>query len=499
MKNMLALSENELNLFQKLLVEEAGLHFVKETSSTLQFALYERMQKCGYASYQEYYDFLKSYPNGQREMNNLFDLITVGETYFFRNRPHFDALMDFVLPEIVERKIFSEDRAIRIWSAGCSKGAEPYSIAIAIMETIPAFKSWNISILGTDINRDMLFAAKEAVYQQQHIEHLPKEYLDKYFKKKDDKFILDEEVKKLVRFEYHNLAKDPFTLEGMNNLDIIFCRNVTIYFDFQITKRIIDSFYNCLVDEYGYLFIGHSETLWQISNEFQIVEFPQTFIYKKARYAVAEKAQVPFMGVPEIGLEAFVFPKKTDESQPVEKPHPVPESERKDELEPLYKEATRLFNEKRYSEAITLFDEILDKDKNHIRAHFVKANILANQGQYKDAISELSKIIEVDNLYVEAYYLFGVLAYKISDFKEAETQFRKVIYVDPKIALAYFNLGNIYLCQQQFSNAHREFSNAIKLLKAQPKDAQVQFSEDFTVEILLRACRNSLKKIQEKR
>ena len=480
MKNFLPLSKNEFELFQKLLIEESGLYFDKERSQSLRLALWERLQKRKCDSYQEYYNLLKFHPQGRLEIRELLDLITVGETYFFRNRPQFEALMRSVLPEIIQTKMYSPDKSIRIWSAGCSKGDEPYSIAIATMEVLPSYKNWNISILGTDINRKALIYSKEAIYKKKDVLHLPREYLDKYFDKKGTGFVLRDKVKELVRFESHNLAKPPFTLEGMQEMDIIFCRNVTIYFDFQTTKRVIDNFYDCLAMN-GYLFPGHAETLWQVTNKFETVEFPQAFIYKKASHPVQEEAMKPFMSVPEIKLE---------EMQPLRT--------QIEEIEPLYEEATRLFNEKKYPEAISLFDKIIAQDKNHIRAYFAKATILANQAKYQESARTLARITEVDNLYIEAYYLLGVLSYKMGDFKAAETQFRKVIYIEPEIVLPYFNLGNIYLYQRKFGRALREFKNAIKLLENRPKDEQVGFCKDFTVESLLRACENSMEEIGKK-
>ena len=511
MKNILPLSEGDFSLFQELLVEESGLYFERDRSQSLHLALWERLQNRGYDSYKEYYNFLKFHPEGRIEIRELLDLITIGETYFFRNRPQFEALMGTVLHGIVQRKMYSRDKSIRIWSAGCSKGDEAYSIAIAIMEVLPSYENWDISILGTDINRNVLACAKEAIYGEKDIGHLPKEYLDKHFKKRGSNYVLKASVRELARFEYHNLAKDPFIHEGMQNLDIIFCRNVIIYFDFHTTKRVIDNFYNCLIRD-GSLFLGHAETLWQLTNKFETVEFPQTFVYKKALIPIEEDVMKPFIGVPEIERDGFVpveemvldeggFPKET-EPELEEKPEPIgeiqkPPAERK-EIESLYTEATVLLEEKKYEEALSLSDKIIAQDINHIGAYFTKATILANQAKYKDAADILAKIIEADNLNVEAYYLLGVLSYKTSDFKDAETQFRKVIYADPDIVLAYFNLGNIYLYQRRFSKAAREFNNAIRLLEKRSKDEQVRFCEDFTVEFLLRACNNTLGVMSEK-
>jgi chemotaxis protein methyltransferase CheR len=136
--------------------------------------------------------------------------------------------------------------------------------------------------------------------------------------------------------------------------------------------------------------------------------------------------------------------------------------------------------------------------KNHIWTDLTRATILANEANYKEAAEILGKIIKADNLTVEAYYLLGVLSYKSGNLKEAETQFRKLIYVTPDSVLAYFNLGNMYLYQRKFREAAREFRNTIRLLEKRPKDEQVRFCEDFTVEFLLRACRNTLVQISQR-
>jgi chemotaxis protein methyltransferase CheR len=141
---------------------------------------------------------------------------------------------------------------------------------------------------------------------------------------------------------------------------------------------------------------------------------------------------------------------------------------------------------------------LITQDKNHFLSCLNKATILANEARYQEAAELLAKVIEGDNLSVEAYYLLGVLSYRNGDLEGAEAQFRKVIYVTPDSVLAYFNLGNIYLCQRRFSQAAREFSNAIRLSEKRPKEEQVRFCEDFTVEFLLRACRNSLIEISRR-
>jgi chemotaxis protein methyltransferase CheR len=536
MKDILPLSSDDFALFQELLIEMCGLHFEEGRNQSLHLALWQRLQQRGYDSYREYYNLLKFHPEGRLEIRELLDLITIGETYFFRTRGQFNVLMRFVLPKIIQRKLSLRDKSLRFWSAGCSRGDEAYSIAIAVMEVLSSYKEWHISILGTDINRNGLACAKEAIYGEKDVAHLPKEYLDKYFKTRGSTYLLNSEVREIVQFGYHNLVKDPFIHEGMQNIDIIFCRNVTIYLDCQTIRRVIENFYNCLAQE-GYLFLGHTETLWQITNKFERVEFPQTFIYKKRLSPGQEGAVKPFMAVPEINIEDLTHsmaPRRPFLRQARDTEfigvhgQPLPAAGGLNEPLASGREAEGLTSIKKTSAKKSFSlqelrprslekpeplrqiekppcqtprfspDPTAAQDKNDLLTSLSHATILANEAKYKEAADILSKVIEADNLSVEAYYLLAVLSYKSGNLREAEAQFRKVIYVDPDSVLAYFNLGNIYRYQGKFREAAREFRNAIRLSEKRPKDEQIRFCEDFTVEFLLRACRNNLLEISKR-
>ncbi|RPJ01917.1 MAG: hypothetical protein EHM36_12970 [Deltaproteobacteria bacterium] len=295
MKNGLPLSADDFRLFQEFLRETSGLHFDEARAPFLQLALWQRLQHRGYESYREYYNLLKFHPEGRLEIRELLDLTTIGETHFFRNKAQFDVLMKSVLPDIMQRRADSRDKCIRVWSAGCSGGDEAYSIAMAFREVAPSHGEWRMALLGTDVNRIGLACAKEAVYGEKSVAYLPKEYVDKYFKVRGSTYTLNADVRELVQFQYHNLAKDPFIHERMQNIDILFCRNVTIYFDPQTTRRVIENFHSCLVPE-GYLFLGHTETLWQIPHRFERMEFPQTFIYRKRSSPVCQDKMIPYAG-----------------------------------------------------------------------------------------------------------------------------------------------------------------------------------------------------------
>jgi len=504
MKDILPLSPYDFGLFQKLLIETSGLRFDEGRTQSLHQALWQRLQHRGYDSYREYYNLLKFHPEGRLEIRELFDLITIGETYFFRNRAQFDVLMRFVLPEMIQRKVDSGDKCIRAWSAGCSRGDEAYSIAIAMMEVFPSLEDWKVSVLGTDINRNSLACSEDAVYIEKDVGHLPKEYVDKYFTRQGSTYHLRDDVKALVEFEYHNLATDPCLHEKMQNVDILFCRNVIIYFDPETTQQVLENFYHSLAHD-GYLFLGHTETLWQITNRFERVEFPQTFIYKKQLRPVQEDVRKPFMAIPEISIEHLAPSAGPVSPFEPEARHDALGSALRPALEPLVPKPAeqvvdRALQVDNPSDTVfgSLPDQAADQDKGDILASLAKATALANEARYKEAADILGKIVAADNLSVEAYYLLGVLSYKSGNLKEAETQFRKVIYVSPDSVLAYFNLGNMYLYQKRLREATREFNNAARLLEKRPKDEQVRFCEDFTVEFLLRACNNTLAQISQR-
>jgi chemotaxis protein methyltransferase CheR len=487
MKNSLPLATNDFRLFQVLLRETSGLHFDEARTQFLQSALWQRLQHRGYESYLEYYNFLKFHPDGRHEMRELLDLITIGETYFFRNKAQFDVLMKSVLPDILRRKVDSGDKCIRVWSAGCSGGDEAYSIAIAFSEAVPSSGGWRIAILGTDINRKGLACAKEAVYGEKSIGYLPKEYVERYFNVRGSTYVLNAEAREVVQFEYHNLARDPLLHEGMQNVDILFCRNVTIYFDLETTRRVIGNFHNCLSRE-GYLFLGHTETLWQIPHNFERIEFPQTFIYKKRLGPVMQDAMTPFMEIPQPPVAHVASPEKMGlENRIFER-----------EAGFCTREKTEPPVRVRNPGSVQRAGSPGGAPEEEIRASLGKATVLANGARYQEAADLLAKIIEADNLNVEAYYLLGVLCYKNSRLKEAEAQFRKVIYVNPESVLAYYNLGNTYLRLGKLSEAAREFRNAIRLMEYRPREEQIPFGEDFTIEFLLRACRNQLGEIAKR-
>ena len=268
------LTEEEFAKFAKLIYEESGIYLKESKITLLSNRLRKRLQALNIAEFAEYYDYLQSLPPKEKakEYERMLDVVSTNETYFFRNERHFEALTKVCLPEIAKVKT---NRKLRIWSAACSTGEEPYTIAICVKECMPLFVGWEIEILASDIAPSVLEFAAIGEYSGRRIEKVPPDILKKYFTQVPERplnYAIKEDLKRMVKFFYHNFFKNPFPTE----LDIIFCRNVMIYFDKKHQIELVAKFYQSILD-HGYLFIGHSETLHTISEDFsyrKILEAP---------------------------------------------------------------------------------------------------------------------------------------------------------------------------------------------------------------------------------
>ncbi|AIG97916.1 Methylase of chemotaxis methyl-accepting protein [Archaeoglobus fulgidus DSM 8774] len=254
---------------------ESGINLHQYRESYLRRRIELRMKMLGMKDYGEYLRLLKS--NGKEEVEKLINTITINVTEFMRDRTPFEFLMKEVLPEIAAKKSRVNSRVVRAWSAGCSCGEEPYSIAISILETLG--EGWLISIYATDIDDACLEMAREGFYKPTQLKNLSKALIAKYFDKEDDGYRVKSFLKKIVRFKKHDLTtEEPIS----RFLDIVFCRNVMIYFSEQQKAKVVNDFYNALVDG-GYLVIGRSETLPPgFKDRFECVNLREK-VYRKVR------------------------------------------------------------------------------------------------------------------------------------------------------------------------------------------------------------------------
>jgi len=261
----------------------SGMYFPEHRRFFLESRCKRRMEALGIQSFEEYYRYLTRPDVRRQELQALLNEVTINETSFFRNQPQFDALRHIFLPEIANRKGSIGFKRLKIWSAGCSSGEEPYSIAIVVHELkATLLQGWQIQILGTDINQTVLDKARQGIYTRYSFRNTPPHMISRYFKNLGDgRFELDPAIRRMVEFKNMNLI-DEMAILFMKGFDIIFCRNVLIYFDLAAKKHTIQHFYNALLDE-GLLFIGHSESLFGVNDQFKMVHFPGGMAYKKTK------------------------------------------------------------------------------------------------------------------------------------------------------------------------------------------------------------------------
>jgi len=260
------LSDSEFRLFTELIYDECGISMGSEKRVFLESRLRRRMDELGIKAGYEYYCLVKHSKDRSREMPALLDTLMICETSFFRNQPQFELLKSVVLPEIMAKKEGTASRLVRVWSAGCATGQEPYSTVMSMMESFPESEAWTMRVFASDLSFTALERAQCGVYRADQLKGLEGDKVSKYFREEDGRYVISDQVKKRVIFDYHNLKHD----NGLRGLDIIFCRNVMIYFDVEEQRRLVGRFANCLVPG-GFLFLGHAESLQALSNRFAMV------------------------------------------------------------------------------------------------------------------------------------------------------------------------------------------------------------------------------------
>lgn len=276
------ITDDEFRLFRDFIHEECGLYFADNKIGFLSSRIGKRLAATSIASFYRYYRYLKQGGSEQEdELLQLLDELTINETSFFRNRPQFDMLEELALPELVERKKNSGERSFRIWSAGCSTGEEPYSIAISVLERVPVRPSWDVRIYASDLSLSALDRAAEGVYHDAKLLDIDRGRRQRFFEQCDDEhYRVRDEVRRLVIYDFHNLKHE----NGLGDLDIIFCRNVLIYFDPEEQRRVIDKLIRALRPG-GYLFLGHSESVHEMTPDLKFVHQSRGTAYKKVRLA----------------------------------------------------------------------------------------------------------------------------------------------------------------------------------------------------------------------
>lgn len=281
------ITDQEFRELRDYIYSRSGIAIPTTRKYLLENRLSSRLRSLQLQSFGEYLAHLKRAADKGREESMLFELVTTNETSFYRNTAQLDVFQHKVLPEILEAKRAARDCKLHIWSAGCSTGEEPYTLSIMLHEVLGAeLARWRVSISAHDLSLAVLKAAKDGIYGDYALRTTPKEVLKKHFKQDGDRFQVLPHVKRLVRFAPINL-NDAAQMRRVERADVIFCRNVIIYFDEDMKKRVLRAFEERLTPD-GYLFIGHSETLHNITDAFDPIRHPGAIVYQKKRETLHE-------------------------------------------------------------------------------------------------------------------------------------------------------------------------------------------------------------------
>ncbi|MEM6732502.1 MAG: protein-glutamate O-methyltransferase CheR [Myxococcota bacterium] len=271
------MSDEEFLLIRDLITSYCGIYFDETFKYLVERRLQPRLPVFGFGSFRDYYRHLKYSPDATREFDEIVERITTNETYFFREAYQLKAFTDEVLPDIMRQRNLGD--RIRIWSAGCSTGEEPYSISM-LLDEIPAAKGYSFDIFGNDISRKVLKQARSGMFRESSFRQTDPAYIDRYFKPEErNAYRLADAVRERVTFGHLNLM-DEASMALISNVDVIFCRNVIIYFSAESRHQLIAMFHRKLRPG-GYLLLGHSESLVNLSTDFELVPLKNDIVYRK--------------------------------------------------------------------------------------------------------------------------------------------------------------------------------------------------------------------------
>jgi chemotaxis protein methyltransferase CheR len=432
-----------------------GLYFPRERWDDFERHIKLAASESGFSDTDAFLQWLLSSPLTQGQIEILASYLTISETYFWREPQVFGALREQILPDLI-RKREAGERRLRIWSAGCATGEEAYSIAILLRELIPDLKNWNITLLATDINPNILRRAAAGVYGEWSFRNTPPELKQRYFCQIEaGKFEIIPEVRKLVTFSYLNLAEDEFPspINNTNAMDLIFCRNVLMYFTKERTQQVGQRLYHSLLNG-GWLIVAASELSQKIFPQFSSICFPGAIVYRRegenskppvlpiAQSMVSKKPDQPSMEAVGVGGRA---------AQP----------SRKEKL--LSTEGVEKATEAALSPDVAFL-----------------VRTLANQGKLDEAWMACEQALISDKLNLGLYFLGAVILQEQNREAEARAALNRALYLDPNFVLGHYSLGNLARRQGNEAEASKHFKNTLALLGTHNPEELLPEAEGLT-------------------
>jgi len=483
-------SNNVQILLRELIAQRTGLHFPENRWGDLQRGLTGALAEMGFADLATGAECLLSTPLTKTQLDVLASHLTIGETYFFREKRTFEVLAAKVLPELVHARRQGE-RRLRIWSAACCTGEEAYSLAILLQQVVPDLADWNVTVLATDINARFLKKAAAGVYGEWSFRDTPAWFKDRYFNRTEDgRYSILPEIKKRVTFAQLNLVQDAFPslVAETNAMDVILCRNVLMYFSPAQAQKVARYLRRALVPD-GWLVVSPSEASQTLFTNFATVNFPGVILYQKLQ-AAGERA--PSWSPPPVSeghsVLASTFagplPEMPELSYPCPQPifaptmkEPPPTRSQPES----YVIAASLYECGQYAQSV---DALLSLPETHsepdLRTFPMMTRALANLGKLADALAWCEKWLKADKLDPSGHYVRAVIQQELGDAEQSRRSLLTAIYLDPRFVLAHFALGNLARARGKITEANKHFANALGLLCEHKVDDVLLESEGLT-------------------
>lgn len=474
------------------IADAMGLHFPQERYTDLQRGLAGAAEEFGFDNLAACADWLLSAPLTQAQLHVLAHHLTIGETYFFRDKQTLDVIADRILPELIASRRGREQR-LRLWSAGCCTGEEPYSLAILLRQALPDLAHWHVTLLATDINPHFLRQAEAGSYGEWSFRGAPPGIKERYFTRNGEgRYAIVPEIKEMVTFAYLNLVDNvyPSLATGTNAMDVIFCRNMLMYFTPAQARKVVGNFHHALLDG-GWMLVSPSEASHELFPQFATRNFPGVILFQKSgpRARGRQTVELPppgevmedFLTKPEPGPwpgRASDLPPAPAVSQarPPEPlpalPLPEPELTRPTP----YALAVSLFEQGSYAEAAdTLLASLDGRRPGEPGAMPLLARALANQGRLVDALTWCDRWLAADKLDAAGHYLRAAVLIEKGEPGEARRSLQRAVYLRPDFVVAHFSLGNLARSNGKPIEAAQHFGNALQLLsRYQPADLLVE-------------------------
>ncbi len=571
--------------FRLLLQEKCGMYFDSSKLGVMRSVIQDRLAAHNLTDYDAYYRLLletshtqklelNQPPTGQRalsrEMRRLVESLAVNETSFFRNKEHYRAIKEEVLPRLIRRHTL--DRKLRIWSAGCSTGQEPYTLAMAVLETLAQMghdiANWKIEIVASDISERALRVAHAGRYRSEDMRGLAPEQIARFFRplsaasvttapldpsdifgpdrahlirhRPQAAFEVSPQVRDMVKFHFLNLVNPNYPPDKFNNFDLVLCENVTIYFTPEITRQVIHKI-GAVMNEGAFLFIGYSETLWQVSDRFKLINTQDTFYYQKpfpnedprlyVRHAPttgplssqtikpSTTDQLPTKSVPDRVGKTDPLPdmRRAERNLPAKEPpegvqtrytrpnynYVPPTAPRKTQeinkpsrpelplktWQELLTEGRQKMAEHDFDKALATLELALAVGPQQVEVLCTMAELKGNLGDYKTATQLCQRAIQIDSLAEPAHLMLALLHQKAGQTEKAIEEFKRAIYINLDSVIAHMHLADIYQRTGRQREALREYKQAQSVL--QQKNSE-EIIEGFPVALLIQTCQQNI-------